>query len=251
MNKLIILLIATFLSLGTIAAQNNETSSVTYNGANYSFSFAWQKNEKLNIHLPGLSFAFINLAGLDDIPNADLKAGKSYSVGLGLGDFSIRMTNHLAFGLGAKLDFSRYHFKGNVGLQEIPNDKGKHITEFVVDPEGREYKSSKLIIYYVTIPAIIEYQTKVSRGKRFFVNAGVEGLIKYYSKSQVDIKKMGTVDKTTLGRDLNILPLSARLVCNIGFNDFGLTAYYQPTSLFKSDRGPDVNSWGIGIAVGF
>ncbi|MDL2222769.1 outer membrane beta-barrel protein [Bacteroidales bacterium OttesenSCG-928-M11] len=251
MNKVITLLVVGLFLLIPANAQTDEVSSVTYDGSAYSFSFVWNKKESIRTHLPGLSFSFNNLNGLDDISNANLNSSQSYSIALGLGGFNARIADHWVFGIGARLDFARYHFKGNVGLREIVDPSGSYFTTFVDDPEGRTYKSSKLILYYVTIPVVLEYQCKVNGSNRFWINGGVEGLVKYYSKSQVDIKETGHVKKQSLGHDLNINPISARLVFNIGFDKYGLTAFYQPISLFKSDRGPDLYPWGIGFAVGF
>jgi|GEM_PF-1061831 len=236
--------------------KEEERSSVIYDGSAYGFSFGWKRKHN-KVHLPGLSFTFANMKGLDDIPHADLKEPRSYSIAFSLGDYTVGLAEHFALGMGLRLDFTRYHFKGNAGLKEVQtydvigNPIGKTFTTFEQDWADRQYKSSKLIVYYIAVPVVLEYHTKINRRKSFFINAGMEGLIKYYSKSQIDVKEIGGVHKETLGKDLNMPVLNARFVFNIGFNGCGLTAYYQPFSLFKKNRGEELYPWGIGLAVGF
>lgn len=260
MNKHLILAIAATLITSLAFSQENttteaETSSIIYDGSNYGFAFFWDW-KKPRVHLPGLSFTFVNMNGLEDEPYADLKEHRSYSVGLSLGSYSAPLSKNWVLGTGVRLDFTRYHFKGNVGLDNVQFidqqgfPLGKTYTAFVPDPEGRDYKSSKMILYYISVPLVVEYQTQINRGKVFFINAGMEGLLKYYTKSQIHVKRSGGSYKETLA-DPNIPIVSARFVCNIGFGSMGLTAYYQPFSMFKDNRGPEVYPWGVGFAVGF
>lgn len=263
MNTHLILLVTALLLVSTTAFSQEpataepepETSSIIYDGSVYGFDFAWKRKSRMSIHLPELSFAFANLEGLSDQPHADLKEPRSYSIGIGLGSYTVGLSEHWALGAGLRLDFTRYHFKGNVGLRETRDYDiagepiGKSYYDFLPDPEGREYKSSKLIAYYIAVPLVLEYQVNISnKHNPFFINAGVEGLIRYYSKSQVDVKVPGKVTKESLG-DANIPLVNARLIVNVGFDSVGFTAYYQPHSLFKNNRGPDLYPWGVGLAV--
>jgi hypothetical protein len=217
-------------------------SSITFDGSPYNFIFSWKK-KATESHWTGLGFAFSDLKGLE---GADLKMSKSYSILLNIGDYIVPFNQNWLFFTGVGMDFTRYHFKGNTGLQEVDN-----MTLFIPSEEGVNYKSSKLLAYYVTIPLMLEYQTKLGNDKVFFVNGGIEGMIKYYSKSQVEEKKEGGTKKVELGRDLNILPINARLVLRAGFEDFSLFGYYQPYSMFKEGKGPDVNPYGIGVMLNF
>jgi hypothetical protein len=226
----------------TIPEKEIVQSSITFDGSPYNFIFSWKKKKAKESHWTGFGFAFADLKGLEE---ADLKMSKSYSIILNIGDYIVPMNQHWLFFTGVGMDFTRYHFKGNTGLREVDN-----ITQFVPDREN-EYKSSKLLAYYVTIPLMLEFQTKLGNDKVFFVNGGIEGMLKYYSKSQVDIRREEGTKKVELGRDLNILPINARLVLRAGFEDFSLFGYYQPYSMFKDGKGPDVNPYGIGVMLNF
>jgi hypothetical protein len=229
----------------------SETSSLTLDGASYDFIFQWNK-KATSAHWTGIGFAFSDLDGLE---HASLKSSKSYSIILAPVDYIIPLSHNWLVFTGVGFDFSRYHFKGNVGVREveIADYEGKVISTIAAilpDPLN-EYKSSKLITYYVTIPLQLEYQTRLTRRNRFFINGGVEGMVKYYSKSAVEIINGNHVQKVTLGRDLNMRPLNFRFALKAGFEDWSLFGYYQPYSVFKKGEGPDVRPYGIGVMLNF
>jgi hypothetical protein len=233
--------------------QTEETkSSVFLDGVlDNSSVFFWRKKKANHAHWGGLRFAFTDLDGLQNvnengINGVDLKAGKSYSVTLErliAADHPIDSHWVLATGLG--LDFTRYRFTGNIGLN---GNTANNITQFEPAPDGVNYKASRLLIDYITVPVVLEYQTKAYNNRKFFVSGGVEGLIKYYSKSILDL---GGGNKQTLGRDLNIHPVNLRFVAKIGLGNVGIFGYYQPFPMFEKGKGPDVCPFAIGFTVGY
>lgn len=225
--------------------QDPSKSSVTYDGSLYDFAFSWKKKSKKaqHQHWTGLRFAFV---GLDGLKGAELKASQSYSIAFVPISYVLPLDNHWLFISGIGLDWTRYHFEGDIGLQ------GKsEITHFEPAPEGKHYKSSKLLTYYFTIPLVLEYQIKIANRSTFHIAGGFEGLVKYYSKSQVDLRTTDGIQKTSLGRDLNLLPLNGRFVAQVGINNLGVFGYYQPFSMFKKAKGPDVKSVGLGLTYHF
>jgi hypothetical protein len=239
--KKVLFLICILSLTASVFAQEEEKSNILLDGSNYNFIFSWKK-KPTESHWTGLTFAFSNLNGLDK-ENVNLKLDKSYSINLNVMDYNIPLHYHWLFFSGLGFDWSRYHFKGNVGLQDSDG-----ISRFLPDREGRSYRDSKLLVYYATIPLLIEYQKKIGRNKTFFINGGVEGLINLYSKSQVEAKTQDGIKKLSY-KDLNILPVNFRLVLQAGFDDFGIFGYYQPYSMFPKGKGPELRSFGIGIAL--
>ncbi|MDR3235465.1 MAG: PorT family protein [Prevotellaceae bacterium] len=227
----------------------DEPNTVFHDGASYNFIFTWKKHHSDKKHRPvdahwsGLGFAFSDLNGLNN-ENVVLNYGNSYSLLLNVVDFSVPLNHHWLIATGWGFDWTRFHFKGNKGLQNC--DDG--ITRFVPDVENRAYKDSKLHVYYATIPLIFEYQAKISRHNVFFIQGGVEGLIKLYSRSQVEVQTQDGVRKIKY-KGINLLPLNFRMVMRIGIAPFNIFGYYQPFSMFKKGEGPEINSFGMGIAV--
>lgn len=159
-------------------------------------------------------------------------------------DYNVPLHYHWLFVTGLGFDWSRYHFKGNIGLR----DDSDGISRFLPDSEGRSYRDSKLLVYYATVPLLLEYQKKFGRHKTFFINGGIEGLINLYSKSQVEARTPEGIRKMPY-KDLNILPVNFQLVLRAGFDDFDIFGYYQPYSMFQTGKGPELRSFGIGIAL--
>ncbi|GHT61668.1 hypothetical protein AGMMS50239_13080 [Bacteroidia bacterium] len=238
-----VLFLIGILSLATaVLAQEEEKSNILFDGSSYNFLFSWKK-KPAESHWTGLTFAFSGLNGLDK-ENVDLRLNRSYSIDLNLIDYNVPLHYHWLFVTGLGFDWSRYHFKGDVGLQDFNGT-----SRFLPDSEGRSYRDSKLLVYYATIPLILEYQKKVGKRKTFFINGGVEGLINLYSKSQVEARTSRNGIEKIAYKDLNILPVNFRLVLRTGFDDFGIFGYYQPYSMFQKGKGPELSSFGIGIAL--
>ncbi|MDR2086286.1 MAG: PorT family protein [Dysgonamonadaceae bacterium] len=225
-----------------------EKSSVFLDGSSYNVIFQWNKTNKphrISSHWTGFGFAFSQLENLEKInPEPSLNLSRSYSVVLNLMDYNIPLSGHWVFASGLGFDWSRYHFRGNVGLQETGG-----ISQFVKDPDW-EYESNKLLIYYATIPLLLEYQTVIGHNKHFFIYGGIEGLIKCYSKSQLDKQTTRGIEKVN-HHDLNLLPLNARITCRAGFDDYSIFGYYQPFSLFEKDKGPETYACGLGLMLNF
>jgi hypothetical protein len=224
---------------------SSSQSSATYNGSSYNIMFAWKKKGKVTKpHWNGMGIALANFDGKNDI-NADLSISTSYSFIINTIDYKISLSRHWLLVSGMGLDFTRYHFKNNVGLTVVNGN-----AQFV-EAQDETYKSSKLITYYITIPLLLEYQTRLANRHLFYISGGIIGYIKYYSKSQIDVNVLNGVEARNLGRDLNILPANGRLTLQAGINDIGFYAYYSPFSIFEKDKGPDIKPIGIGIMFNF
>lgn len=226
---------------------DDDSSLIVFrDGVAYDFGFSWKKQKEsrlkkhLNPHWSGIGFSFINFTDLDS-PGLDFQS--SYSINWNIMSASVTLDHHWLLLSGIGVDWSRYHFKGDYGLQEINN-----ITQFVPAEEGLSYRDSKLLTYYFTIPLLMEYQHK-----SLFVNAGPVVYINCYSKSQIEVRheRSDGVDKVRLGKGLNILPFNLRFMAQIGIGDFGLIGYYSPFSLFSKDKGPELHPWGAGVKINF
>ena len=217
-------------------------SSVIYNGSAYNFMFSWKKKQRYDPHWTGFGMAFIGFSGLKE---ARLESSTSYSFSLNPTECYLPLYHNWLLVSGVGIDWSRYHFKGDIGLGY--NDLE---TSFLspADP-NIHYRSSKLLTYYITIPLLIEYQKKVTKNKEFYFSGGIVGYIKCYSKSQVEYSD--TKQQVNLGRGLNILPVNVRFMVQAGIQDVSVFAYYSPISLIEKGRGPELKPMGIGFRLDF
>ncbi|MDR3057726.1 MAG: outer membrane beta-barrel protein [Prevotella sp.] len=218
--------------------EKESESNILLGGSSYNFLFSWKKKKHLSPHWTGFGMGFMNY---DDIPNGSLKMSKSHNFTVNLFDFhkQIGKSNWLVVsGIGA--EWSRYHFDENAALTKVDG-----ITTFQPAPDGIDYKSTKLLAYYITIPLLLEYQAS-----NFHISGGVVGFFKYYSKSQVKYYVDNKKIVKNMGRDLNIRPVDMKLRLQVGINDISVYAYYSPFSMFGKDKGPDLKTYTIGVMLG-
>ncbi len=220
--------------------KEDSESSVLYDGSTYNFIFSWKKKKSLSSHWTGFGMGFMNYSD-KDIPFGKLKMSSSHNFTVNLFDFhkQIGKSNWL-FVSGIGTEWSRYHFDDNAALTQVDG-----VTSFVPAPEGVNYKSTKLLAYYITIPLLLEYQVS-----DFHISGGVVGFFKYYSKSQVKYYENDKKQVVNMGRDLNIRPIDMRLRLQVGIRDVSVYGYYAPFSMFEKDKGPDLNTYTIGVMLG-
>jgi hypothetical protein len=157
-----------------------------------------------------------------------------------VGEYNVPLSHHWLLASGLGVDWSRYHFNGNKCLRDIDG-----IAQFVPDEQGRDFKDSKVLLYYAKVPLLFEYQIK-RRCTTFYVNGGVETLLKLYSKSQVEVRANDGIHKIDL-KGFNIFPVSARFLLQAGINNVNVFGYYQPVPIFQKGKGPELNPFGAGI----
>jgi hypothetical protein len=243
-NILKIALTATIIFAGagagvaTLSAQDD--SYMMLNGSLYDFVFSWKHKKPWarESHWAGFSFAFSDLKGLPK--DVTLSLERSYSISWNVDDWELPIHRHWLLASGFGFDWSRYHFENRDYLCNVDG-----ITDFY--RHDSSLKDSKLLVYYGKIPLLLEYQTRV-HNRTFFVQGGVEGLVKLYSKSRIEVRNDRHIDKEDF-RNLKVYPVNARLFLHIGFNGLGLFGYYQPFSMFQSGHGPDLRTFGFGIAL--
>lgn len=219
-----------------------QSSSIIYDGSSsYNVIFSWKKKNKrhLSPHWTGVGMGFMNYDS-DKIPYGSLKMSTSHNFTVNIIDFHKQMGNHWLLVSGFGTEWSRYHFDENAALTKIDGD-----TFFERAPEGIDYKSTKLLAYYVTVPLLLEYQTG-----SFHISGGAVAFFKYYSKSQVKYYLEGRKYVEDKGKDLNMRPVDLRLRLQIGFDNVALYGYYSPFSMFKKDKGPDLKTYTIGLMIG-
>ncbi|MDR3226702.1 MAG: PorT family protein [Prevotellaceae bacterium] len=224
--------------------QEEEKSSVYMDGKSYNFIFNWSKKSDNSIHAysSGMGLTMLFLTGMKDVNY--LGFGFVFT---GLG-FDVPINKHFVFATGLGDYVDGYYLKGNVVLKN--DDDG--ITRFIRDND-RNYKSSECTIMYLTIPLLIEYQTKVKPNHTFFVSGGIDAMVKLLSMSETQIR----TDEGILHakhKGLNINNFNARCTLKTGFNFserfiLSLVGYYQPFSTFEKGKGVDVHPYGIGIML--
>jgi hypothetical protein len=217
-----------------------EESNVLFGGSSYNFLFSWKKKKHLSPHWTGIGMGFMNYDD-KDIPNGKLKMSTSHNFTVNLIDYHKQIANSnwlVVSGIG--FEWSRYHFDTNAALTKVNG-----VTSFVPAPDGVNYKSNKLLAYYVTLPLLLEYQAY-----HFHISGGPVAFFKYYSKSEVEYSVNGDNKEFVMGRDLNIRPVDLKLRLQVGIGDVAIYGYYSPFSMFNKNEGPNLKTYTIGVVLG-
>ncbi len=198
--------------------------------------------------LPGtltLDFGFNFLQNAPD--NMDLRFWKSKGVGIYyLYDMPIgesKFSFHPGFGVG----FESYAFSQNVTLAYPAGAD----TVGIVSLDGEVYETvdkSKLITHYVDVPLEFRFYTKENqRGFMVAVGAKVGYLFSAYTKIKYENEGSTITDKSRQDFNLNRLRYGAS--ARLGFRGFNLHGQYMLSDLFKSDGGPEVNNFKVGLSI--
>jgi Putative auto-transporter adhesin, head GIN domain/Outer membrane protein beta-barrel domain len=212
-----------------------------------------KKKNKFNGHWGGLELGcniLMNNSFEYNIPSQysylDQKIGKSTSFSINLIEKNINLIKN-KFGLltGLGIQFQNYRFDNNVVLS---GDSASLFGYHELD-QTKEYLKSKLVVSYLTVPLIFEFQTnKKRKANSFHIGAGaIFGLrIGSHSKTLVyDDGKQKQKDKD----DFHTSPFKYELTFRMGWSKFNLFANYSLASLFSSGKGPELYPFTVGIAL--
>ena len=208
-----------------------------------------QKKTKYHVHGSGLFAGFSNLSTrslsqIGTVENAELKLS-SFEIGLTLFGMDAQLSRKYGwlFFAGVGFKVQQYNADRNQAFVEL-ND----ITVQIRAEDGIFYSKSRLVQWYMHLPIMFEYQKKLPRRSNFFVQAGVELGLKLSSKSSVIYRnEQNKKIRETMGRGMNVNPLTADAKVEIGFNNFALYARYGLIELFRKNRGPEVIPVAAGV----
>ncbi|MDL2265805.1 PorT family protein [Parabacteroides sp. OttesenSCG-928-G21] len=208
---------------------------------------SWDRN--FSAHWAGFGMGFANVAdgnfNVNDIDGVSLNSGKSLEYNLNFLEKSFRLTKQYNWAIvtGMGMRWSRYRLDENKYFKEIDG-----ITDLRPAPDGMIYTSSKLNITSLTIPVLLEWQSKSRRHDPFFISAGVVGVIKTISSSKVSYKDdSGKKHKEKMDAGMNIRPVTIDFLVQAGYDWIGVYLKYSPVGLFESDKGPKIHPVSIGL----
>lgn len=205
-------------------------------------------NKDFSPHWAGFGMGFANFAdgklNINDIDGVSLRSGKSLEYNLNFLETCVPISRYgFAFVTGAGIRWSRYRIDTNSYFQEVDG-----ITSLQPAPEGIFLTKSKLNITSLTIPLLLEWQKKKHKKTKFFISAGIVGVIKTCSSSKiVYFNEFGKKEKQKMDAGMNIRPVTMDILLQAGFRGIGIYAKYSPVGLFESGRGPLVHPVSLGL----
>lgn len=214
------------------------------------------KESKFDGHWSGLELginSFLNEDLTLDLPAQysflDLKLQKSIEVNLNIFEQDLNLIrNKLGLVTGLGISFNNYRFANNVILvsDTVPLF-GYHDIK-----GGINYEKSKLATTFLTLPLILEFQTKgAKKGKLddFHVSFGPIVGLKLASHSKVVYTQNDNTEKNKVKDDFNLEPFRYGLTGRIGWGYLNLYANYTLSDMFKKNQGPEVNPFSVGIVL--
>jgi len=215
---------------------------------------AWKKErerrkKRFNGNWRGIEFGMNSYLNTDHkFPPGFLSIydGKAWNVNLNFFQYSFNFTRNGRLGLvtGIGIRLQNYRFANNNSIM-------KDSTGFIVEkPYTQNLKKSKLIVDYLTVPAIIEFHTGRYRNG-FRIGLGVIGSLKCRSLTKVKWYEEGDKKKEKNKGDYNISPLDYALTARLGVDNFEVYANYSMVPLFKKGQGPEVYPLSVGLGIKF
>lgn len=199
----------------------------------------WDRD--FSAHWAGFGMGFNSFTG-DDLP---LRKGNSLEYNVNFMEFSLPFSRYnWAVVTGAGIRWNRYRLDTDAYLIEVDG-----VTQLVPVSEDMNFKKSKLNTTSITIPVLLEWQTrKVRHRPRFFISGGVVGVVKTMSSSKVTyLNDRGKSKTEKMDGGMNLRPVSMDLLFQAGVGCMGLYFKYSPIESFESGKGPKVNPISFGL----
>ena len=207
------------------------------------------KERKFNGHWAGFELGINGLLNKDmviDYPAGyefmDLNYAKSTSVNINFFEQNVNLCRqHLGLVTGMGITWNNYRFDKNVVITDDGKFDGYHDT----DP-ARSYEKSKLVVSYLRVPLMLEYQTNNKmKASSFHITGGVVGAARIGSHTKVIYNGSKSKNKG----DFYVNPFKVDAIAKIGWGVVNLYGTYSLTEMFRSNKGPEVYPFEIGITL--
>jgi hypothetical protein len=249
----------TIVKAGSVIVEvtDSDSTKITVGGHNLIVddqgNVKWKRNRthKFNGHWAGFELG-VNGYVTDDF-NTDLKGEydflnlkyeKSIEVNLNFFEQNFNLY-HNKFGVltGLGLRWNNYRFEDNIVLEDDePTIAG-------YPDNSRDWRKSKLVVNYLTLPVLFEYQSnRFSRRNSFHVGAGMVMGWRYATHTKMLYFDNGR-QKPKQRDSFHLQPFRYDATLRAGWGIINLYASYSLNSLFKDGRGPELYPFAIGITL--
>ncbi len=200
----------------------------------------------------------------------DLRMEKSIQVNMNIYEQNIALSKNQEWGMltGIGLSWNNYRFRRPATL----NPDSSYLIGYIDNKIN--VRKSKLAIAYLQIPLLFEWQNHtLKRMNSFHVGVGVilgvrlwswqkkyyNELNKEYTLTQYDPATGQYIDKwhrtspnynkTHTYDDYHLQPFKADATLRVGWGFINLFATYNMVSMFRQDKGPELNQFAAGITL--
>jgi hypothetical protein len=207
------------------------------------------KKPKFDGHWAGFELGVNGLLNKDmviDYPAGysfmNLNYSKSIAVNINFFEQNINLISQkLGLVTGMGISWNNYRFDNNVVLTH----EGKFDGYNDLDPT-KNYEKSKLVVSYLRVPLMLEFQTNGKmKANSFHLSGGVVGAVRIGSHSKI----INDGNKSKDRNDFYINPFKVDAIAKIGWGVINLYGTYSLTEMFRQNKGPVAYPFEIGIAL--
>ncbi|GAA4445776.1 hypothetical protein GCM10023189_00080 [Nibrella saemangeumensis] len=172
--------------------------------------------------------------------NYELNTGGSRFVALGWRR-NLRLVNGtgaaLRLGIGPEIAWNNFMFENKNVLAERNN-------QLFVEPASIDVKKSKLTVAQLNLPVLLNLSFKPSR-----LSIGVGAYAGVRVDSYTKVKPVvGDTERTKGSYNLNNVRWG--LMTELGWSGRSKLFFrYEPTTLFRTNEGPELNVWAVGVRL--
>ena len=173
---------------------------------------------------------------------------KSTNVQFNLFEQNMKINNNLGFVTGLGIDWRNYRFDhSNVVLQST----AEYFDGTLMNDAN--YKKSKLLVTYLTVPLLLEFQTNRFTNKNsFHIAGGISSGLRIGSHSKVKFEKQnGGSEKNKNRDDFNLNPFKLDATALLGWGNINLYGNYALIDMFKANKGPELRPFSVGLRLVF
>lgn len=211
----------------------------------FEFSMPFQKKTYHKRHyaafLTGIYMGYSQLNndfGFAGSDAADLKASRSWELGIGITKSHFQLDNegHWSFTTGLDWGYRSFRLQGNYVFRMNNN-----ITNIEAGTDSYVYAVSRLRYNFLRLPIMLNWKTRI--GRNLYISAGLEPEWRYSIKSKA---KVNGRDET-IDSDLNVNPIGLNMVAEARYGNIGFYGRCGMTKLFESNKGPKMYPSSFGI----
>lgn len=143
---------------------------------------------------------------------------------------------------GMGFGFSNYCFANDFEL--LSNNKLSRYGEV-----HNELLHNRLSTGYVNFPLILEFQFPSNSRTQAHIGIGITGSIRMYSEQIMTWREDGINYTKSKSGEMNLNSFRYGATIRVGYGYFKLFANYSLVSLFKTDQGPELYPFNVGIVI--
>ncbi len=180
----------------------------------------------------------------------ELKYEKSTNFNINFFQQSVSLAgNHFGLVTGLGFRWNNYRFTNNIVL--VPDSDA--IYGYRDTDSLRSYSKSKLTVWYLTLPVILEFQTNSNHNtKSFHIGVGVIGGLRMRTHTKQKYTSTGGGEhKPKTYDDFHLQPFTLDATVRVGWGPINLYGTYSIIEMFRKDQGPKLHPFMVGIILPF